>query len=71
MSLDRDFAAYCGKHGKEYQDEEEYEKRKSLFEEMDQFIQDHNSSGARFTLRHNRLSDLTKEERANKLGLRN
>lgn len=68
--LDFEFATYCAKHGKIYEDVEEYERRKTLFHEMDQFIQKHNNSGHGYSLGHNSMSDQTKEERSAKLGLR-
>eukprot|EP00354_Favella_ehrenbergii_P000400 CAMPEP_0170471516 /NCGR_PEP_ID=MMETSP0123-20130129/13714_1 /TAXON_ID=182087 /ORGANISM="Favella ehrenbergii, Strain Fehren 1" /LENGTH=386 /DNA_ID=CAMNT_0010739199 /DNA_START=89 /DNA_END=1249 /DNA_ORIENTATION=- len=69
--VDFEFASYMAKHGKVYRDIEEYEKRKALFSEMDQFIRTQNSNSRKGAkLGHNKFSDMTKSERAAKAGLK-
>lgn len=55
--------------GRQYSDVEEYEIRRSIFEENDAFINLHNSSNASFTLGHNQFSDMTEGEKKNTRGL--
>jgi len=55
--------------GKEYKSVEEYEMRRDLFEQWDQFIELHNQTNASFTLGHNQFSTMTEDEKANTRGL--
>jgi hypothetical protein len=51
------FHQYMSEHGKDYNSLEEYEFRIANFAANDQFIQEHNASGANFTVGHNKMSD--------------
>lgn len=42
------FIDYCTQHGKSYLDEAEFQQRKQIWQEMDQFIQEQNESNASF-----------------------
>ena len=69
--LDHEFSAYCSKYGKVYEDVDEYERRKELYKETDNFIREQNSRNSGYKLGHNPFSDMSKKERNFKLGLRN
>ena len=47
------FVTYLALHGKSYATMEEFQARKSLYEQSDKLIQAHNSSESSFKLGHN------------------
>lgn len=58
--------AYSAKYGKSQSTVEEFNKRKSLFQEADKFILSYPTSN--FTMAHNKYSDWTPEEKKKLLG---
>ena len=59
-----EFMTYLSLHGKSYITMEEFEARRSLFEQSDELIKAHNSSESSFKLGHNQFSDWTDAEYA-------
>jgi cathepsin L len=59
---------YLATHSKSYLNSEEFEVRKSLYEQMDSFIEEHNATDSSFKLGHNKFSDWTSYERSSLLG---
>lgn len=68
---DYKFMKFIVEHNKEYATVEEYNMRKSNYLWMDAEIAHHNSSNGSSVHGHNHLSDLTREEYENMLGLKN
>jgi C1A family cysteine protease len=66
-----EFMQYISKHGKSYPTLEEFNMRMELFNERNAIINEHNSDEtATSQMGHNFISDYTKEERSNLLGLK-
>jgi len=65
-STETRFLNYVAKQGKSYRDLDEFQKRQKLWLQTDDFIQNYNPSG--FTMKHNKFSDRTDEERKKVLG---
>ena len=65
-----EFMTYLSLHGKSYITMEEFEARRSLFEQSDELIKAHNSSESSFKLGHNQFSDWTDFERSKLTGLK-
>lgn len=63
------FMSHIITFGRRYTDVEEYEMRREIFSEIEDYINLHNSSNASFTLGHNQFSDMTEGEKANTRGL--
>ena len=63
-----EFMTYLSLHGKSYITMEEFEARRSLFEQSDELIKAHNSSESSFKLGHNQFSDWTDFERSKLTG---
>ena len=62
------FLSYVAQHGKHYSTIEEMTKRQKLWQQADDFINNYNPKG--FTMKHNKFSDWTAEEKKSILGLR-
>ena len=54
-----------------YETVEEFDLRRSLYAEVDAFIQEANARGTPYRAGHNKFSDWTAEERDTLLGLKN
>jgi len=67
-SVASEYMVYLAQHGKSYITNEEFAARKALYMETDAFINEHNASGAKFTVGHNKFSDFTDYERKQLLG---
>lgn len=67
--LNAKFMDHIVSFGKQYKSVEEYEMRRDLFQQTDDFITLHNQTNANFTLGHNQFSTMTEEEKANTRGL--
>ena len=62
------FMEHIIKFNKHFLTVEEYDLRRSIFEEVDAFIEEHNTSNANFTVAHNHFSTMTEAEKANTRG---
>jgi len=67
--LNAKFMEHIVKFGKQYKSVEEYETRRAIFAEWDNFVELHNQTNASFTLGHNQFSTMTEAEKANTRGL--
>lgn len=65
------FNQFISQHGRNYASEEEFNMRKSLFNEQLKKIEEHNAKGLSWTLGVNEFSDWTPEEYSKLLGLKN
>jgi len=66
--LELQFNSYMGTFGKNYQTEEEYSFRQSIFESSMRIINEHNAKGKSWTMGVNEFSDWTNEEYKQLLG---
>ena len=64
------FNNFVAEHGKNYQNDQERNFRKTIFEESLKKVNEHNASGKSWTLGINKFSDWTKEEYKRMLGFR-
>ena len=68
--VEMQFNNFIAEHGKNYQNDEERNFRKSIFEEQLKIVNEHNSQGKSWTLGINKFSDWTKEEYKRLLGFK-
>lgn len=71
QKLDYDFMRFVSAHNKMYGTVEEFDLRKSLYAEVDAFVQEANSKDSSYRAAHNKFSDWTQQEKDNLLGLKN
>lgn len=67
--LNAKFMEHIVSMGNQFRSVEEYEMRRGIFAEVDDFITLHNQTNASFTVGHNQFSTMTEEEKANTRGL--
>lgn len=70
MTLDaeEEFMSHISEQGLSYATIEEYNFRKNIFNETHAFIQEHNASGATWTVGHNFMSTMTQGEKKRMTG---
>jgi len=68
-SIASKFMSHIITFGRQYGSVDEYEMRRELFAEVDDFVNFHNSANVNFTLGHNQFSDMTQGEKRNTRGL--
>ena len=68
--VEKQFAGFISKFGRNYKSSEEYNTRLSNFQKNLDIINNHNSQNLSFTLEANKFADLSDEEYKSMLGLR-